>query len=145
MRVLNVSPAQIGVSIEQSNNLFPGSGTRISEVYRLTTTNATTTNLWSYTVPQGAAGHVRARVVGSTATGNYRAVYEFEVGFGRNASGTNLSTGTGNWASVMSWNPDSLATPPTATMSANVLNVDVTGVAATSIDWDVHIDLVRSR
>ena len=145
VRVLNVSPAQIGVSIEQSNNLFPGSGTRISEVYRLTTTNATTTNLWSYTVPQGAAGHVRARVVGSTATGNYRVVYEFEVGFGRNAVGTNLSTGTGNWASVMSWNPDSLATPPTATMSANVLNVDVTGVAATSIDWDVHIDLVRSR
>lgn len=145
VRVLNVSPAQIGVSIEQSNNLFPGSGTRISEVYRLTTTNAITTNLWSYTVPQGAAGHVRARVVGSTATGNYRVVYEFEVGFGRNAVGTNLSTGTGNWASVMSWNPDSLATPPTATMSANVLSVDVTGVAATSIDWDVHIDLVRSR
>ena len=67
------------------------------------------------------------------------------MGFGRNASGTNLSTGTGNWASVMSWNPDAIGTPPTATMSASVLSVDVTGVAATSIDWDVHIDLVRSR
>ena len=72
-------------------------------------------------------------------------VYEFTVGFGRNAAGTNLSTGTTNWTTVLSWNPDSIATPPAAIRNSNSLEVNVTGVAATDIDWDVHIDLVRSR
>jgi hypothetical protein len=145
VRPLNISAAETGVSVEQSSNLFPGSGTRIDEVYRRTTPSAATFNLWSYSVPQGAAGYVKARVVGSTATGTYRVVYEFTVGFGRNAAGTNLSTGTTNWTTVLSWNPDSIATPPAAILNSNALEVNVTGVAATDIDWDVHIDLVRSR
>lgn len=145
VRELNISAAETGVSVEQSSNLFSGSGTRIDEVYRRRTPSAATFNLWSYVVPQGAAGYVKARVVGSTATGTYRVVYEFTVGFGRNAGGTDLSTGTTNWTTVLSWNPDSIATPPAAILSSNTLEVNVTGVAATDIDWDVHIDLIRSR
>jgi len=145
VEILNVGTAETGGSIEMSNNVFAGSGTRIDEVYRAKTTDATLKKAWEYAVPQGAAGYVKARVVGSTATGTYRVVYEFTVGFGRNAAGTNLSTGTTNWTTVLSWNPDSIATPPAAILNSNTLEVNVTGVAATDIDWDVHIDLIRSR
>lgn len=119
-----------GTIVQIADNAFPGLGRGVDQVYKLRTTDATTTSVWEFVVPQGSAGHVRASLGGVSSDGGIAAAYTWETGFRRNASATTLSTGTSSWTAGVAWNPDSLGTVPTADLSTNTLRVRVTGPAA---------------
>jgi hypothetical protein len=131
----------LGANSVQADNVYPGAGRVVDQAYKLTTTNATTGTAWDFVIPEGAAGFVRATVMGSNATGSKAVAYVFESGFRRNSGGSSLSSGGASFVTVRAWNPDAIATIPAADLSANTLRVQVTGVAAETWTWVVHIQL----
>lgn len=134
-----------GARITIANNTHAGSGQTLDQTFASITTNATPTVTWSYVIPSGACGNIVVDVVGQEADGDSAQAYQFYAGYRRNGAGSSLSTGTTSFTSVRSWNPDSLASVPTATLVSNTLTITVTGVAATTIYWVTKIRLTQAR
>lgn len=129
----------------QAFNLYYGTGRRVDQQYKLTTTDATTQIIWSFAIPDSVAGAVTATISGSNSDGTKAVSYEFYAGFRNNGTSSSLSTGTTDWTSVRAWNPDSIATPPTAQLNTNSLRLRVTGVAAETWSWSAVVELSACR
>lgn len=133
-------------NIEISGNLFATHGQHLDQVYKVTTTDASTTTLWTWTIPTlGTAGFCQVSVVGHCTSSEKSAAYLFESGFRRNSGGASLSTGTSDFTSVRAWNPDAIATIPTAQLASGALRVQVTGVAAETWEWTAHVILNAAK
>lgn len=128
-----------------TDNLPPGVGQRVDQMYTLSTTDATTTTIWSYLIPIGAAGNVTVDVSGSNEDGTIAVAYQFYTGYRNKGAGASLSTGGASWVTVRSWNPDAIATIPTATLDTTTLIVKVTGVAATNMTWVARVNLTQCK
>jgi len=142
---IRIGASPINVSTLRADNLYPGPGRTLRQDYKLTTTDATTTTIWSYTIPSGLAGVVTAKILGSNADGSKSVSYVFDAGFRKNASTSSLSTGAGSWATTSGWNPDSIATAPTATLATDTLLVRVTGVVSETWTWICSVDMHASK
>lgn len=129
----------------QAENLYYGTGRVVNQQYKLTTTDATTTTIWSFAIPASVAGAATATVTGCNADGTKAVAYQFYAGFRNNGAASSLSTGTTSWTSVQSWNPDGIATIPTADLSTNTLRVRVTGVAAETWTWSCVIEMSGAK
>lgn len=130
----------------EADNLFPGTGKHIDEVYKLRTTDDTTTDIWSYQVPQGMCGFVDVSVDGTNLDGSKAIGYSWRVHFRNNAGTTTLSSGGANFTAVTSWNPDAFPTPPTAALAGDELRVQVTGPDPTTImNWAARLRLTSAR
>lgn len=134
-----------GSSILHTGNNYPGAGREVQQTYKLTTTDATTTNIWSFPIQSSMAGAVTATVAGSNADGTKAVSYEFYSGFRNNGAASSLSSGGAAWTTVRAWNPDGIATIPSADLSADTLRVRVTGVAAETWTWVCSIDMGTSK
>jgi hypothetical protein len=134
-----------GASFILTDNIFSGAGKVLNQQFKTTTTNATPTSPFTWAIPSGTSGFIEVEVAGTTSTGTSVAVYTFSAGFRRSGAGSSLSSGTTNFTAGLAWNPDALASPPTATLATNTLTVTVTGVAATTINWSVNVKLISAR
>lgn len=149
--VATVEPVRVnqassqGADTLQADNLYPGQGRTLKQVYKLTTTDATTTNAFAYAIQPSQAGAVTATVSGCNADGTKAVVYQFYTGFRNNGVASSLSSGVATWTLVRQWNPDAIATVPSADLSGNTLRVRVTGVAAETWTWSVDIDMTGAK
>jgi hypothetical protein len=113
----------------------------VDQVFTLTTTDASTVPAWSYVIPSGCAGMATVDVVGASPDGSKAVTYKFFTGYRRNATTSSLSSGTSSWTTERAWNPDSFATIPAGVLSTHTLQINVTGIAATTINWTVRVRL----
>jgi hypothetical protein len=142
---IRITPSAVDVNTQQNNNLLKGSGRFLNETYKLTTTDATTKTLFSYDIPVGTSGTIKATLVASGSGGTNSLSYEFSCGFRRTSVGMTLSTATTSWSTDSSWNPDSFPTIPVAILDITTLKINVTGIAATSINWCSTVVMTLSR
>jgi hypothetical protein len=142
---ISLATVSVGSKTIQADNIYPGPGRVLRQQYKVTTTNNTTTTIWSYIVPASMSGIVDVVITGSNADGTKAVSYEFYSGFRRNTTTTSLSTGTAAFTSVRSWNPDTIATIPTATLSVNTLQAEVTGVTGETWTWSCLVDMSTSK
>lgn len=140
VRVIPLNEGNICVS----NNLHKGSGTQIDECYKLTTTDATQTDVFSQTIAEGTSGFIRATVTGHTTGADVnRVMYVIEATFYRNVSNSLVfSTSPVNVYADKSASP---AAPTVEISGTTVLKATVTGVASTTMEWNVRIELTTSR
>jgi hypothetical protein len=72
-----------------SNNIFPGLGKELSQVYKGTTTSAAPSIIWSTTaISTGQVGMVNTRCIGSNSTASEFANYEHRTSFNRPNAGS---------------------------------------------------------
>lgn len=135
--------SQAGARVTIANNAPSGSCQKQDQTYTATTSDATTTTVWDYVLPTaGTSGTVIAEISGSNSDGSKAISYIITGGFRRNAAGSSaFSAGT----AILSYNPDSMATPPTFDLSSNTLRARVTGIAATVMTWVVNIRTLQSK
>lgn len=135
--------SQQGARITIANNAPSGSAQKIDQTWTATTSNATTTTVWDYTIPTaGTAGTIIAEVSGCNTDGSKAINYIITAGFRRISSGAStLTAGT----AILSMNPDAMATPPTLDLSTHTIRVRVTGIAATVFTWAVNTRIIQSK
>jgi hypothetical protein len=142
---IRITQTETGSNTLEANNLLPGTGKYVNQTYKRTTTDATATPVWSYVIPEGTSGSADVSLSGSSADGSKVVTYSWRVGFRRNSVGSSLSSGGSTWTAVTAWNPDAFPTPPVADLATNTLRVVATGIAATTINWALHVRLNLSR
>jgi hypothetical protein len=131
--------ATSGASFNLSDNLFPNNGNRISQMYSVTTTDATATDIFRITIPLKQSGYCRA-VFCAKDQGTEYGIYTVDAYFHRNNTG---SLTIDNTPSITGFESTS-GMGVSLGASSNYLLAQVTGVAATTIEWTVHIELVTS-
>jgi hypothetical protein len=133
---VKLSASAINAATMVGPSLFQGPGQWELQQYKVTTTDATPTAVWSHIIPAaGVAGSLYVMVTGSNADGSKAQSYTFTAGYRRNGGGSTLSIAAGGLA----WNPDAMAGVPALGLTTNTLAVTVTGIAATTMTWDVCI------
>jgi hypothetical protein len=142
---IRITQTETGSNTLEANNLLPGAGKYVNQTYKRTTADAAATPVWTYVIPEGTSGTAEVALSGSSADGSKVVTYSWRVGFRRNSVGSTLSSGTSSWTAVTAWNPDGFATVPVADLSTNTLRVVATGIAATTINWVLHVRLNLSR
>lgn len=104
---------------------------------KVTTTDATATALWSYTVPTNAVVRIVATIVGRKSDGSARAAYTKIASFyratGSAAQGGSTETIGTDYESNSAWDA-------TIDLSTNTVRVLVTGAASTTIAWSASIE-----
>jgi hypothetical protein len=133
-----------GASVVIQGNTTNGNGKDIDQAYRVRTTNATPNTVFSYPIPDKSAGWFEVYVTGIAVDGSKTVTRAWRTAFSRNIT-SSLSSGTTDGTEIAVWNPGSFGTLPTCTLSTDTLQVTVTGIAATDIDWDVHVNLYGAR
>lgn len=133
---VRLSSTAINAATMVGPSLFQGPGQWELQQYKITTTDATPTAVWSHIIPAaGVAGSLYVMVAGSNTDGSKAQAYTFTAGYRRNGGGSTLSIAAGGLA----WNPDAMAGVPALALATNTLSVSVTGVAATTFTWDVCV------
>jgi len=139
---VSVAATSVGAKTIQADNIYSGAGRVVRQQYKVTTTDATSTPIWTYVIPSAVAGTVTVKITGSNSTGAKAIAGEWRAGFRNNGAASSLSTGTANFTAVHTcWNPDGIATIPTATLAVNTLTATVTGVAAETWTWSCVVTL----
>ena len=108
----------------------------------LTTTDATPTIVWSYVIPNNTSGDVGIKISGCDATGARYVVYTWTAAFQRAGGAAALDGGAVTAGRTFK---DGTTPAPTFALVGSTLTATVTGVAATTINWNVPIILTLSR
>lgn len=112
---------------------------RLSMLGEKQTTGASAATVQYLSLPDDSAAWLRVSAVGKKTDGTDRAIYSREGAFYRDGgSATQESTTTTLGTDIES---EGTWTGLTLGVSANIVIVQVTGLAATTIDWRAHIDL----
>lgn len=135
------SVESVGTAYITADNIYAGAGRTIRQQYKLTTTNATSTDIWTFPIPSALTGEVTVKITGANSTGSKAVAYQFYAGFRNNGTTSSLSSGSSSFTSVRTWNPDGIATVPTATLATNTLKATVTGVSSETWTWSCLIEL----
>lgn len=96
-----------------------------------TTTDATVTTIWQYSVPERAAASIQAVIVGVRADGDAALIWSARATYNRSLGGAAVLVGETvdvNHKSVSTWLAEFNVSTP-------IVRVRVTGVAATTIHW----------
>jgi hypothetical protein len=126
---------------------FPGSVARDTdfqvESTKLTTTDATSTLLWSKTIPKSSVMKYRITCVGIKSDASDRAVYVREGQAYRSSSG-NATVGGSDAAPVPDYESDASWGGPaiTANTSTQKLEIAVVGKASTTINWRCRVEFI---
>lgn len=139
-----VTQPESGGSVVLRGNIGNGRGKDIDQSYRVRTSNATPNTVFSYEIPDKSAGWFEVYVTGISTDGTKTVTRAWRTAFARNTT-SSLSSGTTSGTEIAAWNPGAFGTLPTCTLSTNTLEVTVTGIAATTVDWDVHVVIYGSR
>lgn len=113
----------------------------IGEVAEVQTTNATETNLFSFATSTDYVYHVHAYVSGTVNTGGNAASYERVASF-KNDSGTLSIIGS---TTAVHTAEDDANWDCQVEASGTSIQVNVTGVAATTIDWLGRIVVLEQK
>ena len=107
--------------------------------YSLNTLNATPAIIWSQTLPDFTALTVRVAITAETVGGGDRATYNF-IGFAyRNGGGATLGTTV-----VLKQEESNAALDADFFVSGNDVQLKVTGLLATSINWTALVEAVSA-
>jgi hypothetical protein len=123
-------------------NAAYGGGITISDLFTVQTADATVTDIATVAVAEGDLWVVTATVIGRQSDGSNRALYTLQGCFYRNVAGNVTQTGStivitsieSNAAWDCTLNADTVA---------QTVDVRVTGVAATTIDWKCKLEYMR--
>lgn len=102
------------------------------------TTDDTTTELWSYTMGDNSAIYIEAIVTGMETDGSNRNVYKIAGAFYRD--GGNV-TQQGSTATIFSEESDATWGAVEFNISTNDIEVQATGKAATNISWNSRVTI----
>ena len=132
----------VGATLNLKDNIFPKTGRDIDQTYSLTTTDGSTVTMWDYNaVQQGETGFIEVKILGANSTGTVRYAHEFKERFYRDSgnlvfqSGTDTATAVGTALSAGTLS----ATLVKNVAGLNIIELRITGVAATTIDWKAEI------
>ena len=143
-RVYQDSSTGSGGSAVVQGNILKGRGRDINQSYQTRTTNATPNTVFSYLIPDKSAGWFEVYATGIAVDGSKTVARAWRTAFSRNTT-SSLSSGTTSGTEIAVWNPGSFGTLPSCGLSTNTLEVIVTGILATDIDWDVHVMIYGAR
>ena len=133
----------IGAVYQVSNNIHKGVGNQLDDIYKLTTTDAASTSIFSRLIPQRTSGSIRVTVNGSSPDAVEYASYVFEGSFNRTTG--SLAWAAGDPVVTRSHKTSGVLTAPTLVAATNSINVTVAGIAATSFTWTAKIELLQSK
>jgi hypothetical protein len=146
--LINYTKSVVGATVLIDKNVFPKTGRDVDQEYAITTTNATTTTLWTYNaIQQGEVGIIEVKIMGANAAGTTRYIHEFKDRFYRDSgnlvfqSGTDTATAVGTAISAGGIS----ATLIKNNTGQNIIELRVTGAAATTIDWKAKVMLTMLR
>lgn len=105
---------------------------------RTTTTDATVTTAYAYTLPDNCVALMEARVVVYGPADGTSAVYKLAAGAKRFSAGAATQIGT---TVVIVEQEDNAALAATIDMNSNDMRVRVTGIALTTFEWFVTVDV----
>jgi hypothetical protein len=71
-----------------SDNIYPGKGQEVDQVFKTVTTDGAPKIMWSQSIAEGQTGFVRTRTVGANSTAAERSRYEHHANFFRQSAGT---------------------------------------------------------
>ena len=132
-----------GAVYQVSNNIHKGVGNQLDDIYKLTTTDAASTSIFSRLIPQRTSGSIRVTVNGSSPDAVEYASYVFEGSFNRTTG--SLAWAAGDPVVTRSHKTSGVLTAPTLVAATNSINVTVAGIAATSFTWTAKIELLQSK
>jgi len=131
----------VGVNFYNRPDASYGGGS-LQAVGTLQTTNDTQTTIATMPISEGDVFLVEVQIIGRKSDGTDRALYHLEGLFYRNAAGNVTQQGAtvsvGTIESNANWDCQLIADTV-----AQAIDVDVTGVAGTTIDWKCDIKLMR--
>jgi len=133
-----------GARVNVIDNIYSGSGQYWNEVLKLTTTDATTTTILSELVPVPASGWIRVIVNGSSADASEYANYVFEAAYNRPSAGS-LTWATSDPTTSKSYKTAGVLTAPALTKTSNTLEINITGIAATTFSWVIRVERMQSK
>jgi len=64
---VSIASTSVGSKTIQADNIYSGAGRILRQQYKVTTTDATSTSIWTYVIPSAVAGTASIRVSGSNA------------------------------------------------------------------------------
>jgi hypothetical protein len=128
-----------GANALVADNIYPGSGKKVSASYRYQTTTDAPKVLWSVVVTStGQAGMVNIRTIGANSTASENAMYEHRTSFSRVSAGSAALTGlttvsssdtiSGNAAPVVLSLLTGAAFPTTTAVTAGTLYTNASKV-----------------
>lgn len=107
---------------------------------KIQTTGASATTLWSRTLPTSSVLHVRAEIVGIKSDGSDRARYVREFTYYR-ASG-NATLADTDYAPIPDYESDATWGGPALAVATGTVSLQVTGKAATTINWRARVQIL---
>lgn len=116
----------------------------ISRTATINTNDATATQIFSYTIPNGSAVFVRAVVLAKTPDGASAYTEELTAGVSQ-STGTAVLNGVKSIAGFLSSLLGTLlgigSPTSTVTVSGAAVRVTVTGKASTALQWQTHVQI----